>query len=614
MGLAVFHLWTGVFGLLPSPQQRAIHVGLGVALVFLVYPARKAGGRTSVHWWDLLLVGLILTSSVNIVVNWLRYTSIRYIPATPLELALAVAGIVATLEAGRRTVGWVFPAITALAVAYALQGQYIPGEFGHAPMRASVVLAMIYLTNLGMWGFMTGIGATYVALFIIFGAILLGTGGGKTFVDLAILAAGRMRGGLAKAAVLSSGFFATMSGSVMANVATTGTFTIPLMKKSGYPPSFAGAVEAVASTGGIVTPPIMGAAAFIMAEVLGISYLSVVIAAAIPAFLFYVSVFMGVHFEAVKRNLLPVRHEELPAVKSVFTLSRMVSLFFPIAILVYMLLRGYSLIVVSTSACLAALLTYILRDLSLRGLKERLWSIPQILEGAGRAVLGVVPLFVCGSTIIFLFDYTGLGLKFSQMVISLGADHRLLTLSMTAILLLILGCGLPVTAAYILGITVAAPLLIHWEILPLAAHLFILYYALLATITPPMCPAVFLGAHLAGSNWLKTAGVALKLAPLLYFLPFLFISDNSFIMVGSPWAILVNVSTAAAGAVVLASGAMGQLLTKCNIGVSLLLVASGILLLIPGWQTDLLGAALASAVLAAQLRQKRKGGGRAKTV
>lgn len=607
IGLAVFHLWTGLFGTLPAQEQRAVHVGLALILVFASHLAQKVSAdKGHIPWWDFLLIALVLMSAGNIFVNWMEYMPIMVRPVNHFELFLAITGIIAVLEAGRRSIGWIFPLLTALMIAYACWGQFIPGEFGHAPIRWEMILTQIYFSSGAMWGFLTGISATYVALFIIFGAILLHTGGGKTFIDLAILLTGKYRGGPAKVAVLGSGFFAMLSGSSMVNVATTGSLTIPMMKKLGYRSEFAAGVESAASTGGIVTPPIMGAAAFIMAEFLGIPYLKVCIAAAIPAFLFYVSMFMGVHFEAVKNNLSPIPREELPMKRDVFTMPRILSISLPVATLLYMLLAGYSLTLVATSACLMALMVYILSNPPLGAIRERLCNVPRILEAGGKTILTIVPVLVCANILIDLLIYTGLGLKISNSIIELGQSHILLSLFATAGLVMILGTGLTVTAAYILGVVVAVPLLIGWGILPIAAHLFILYYSILGTLTPPICPTVYVGAHIAQANWLKTAWVALRLAPLLYLVPFLVVFDSTFIFVGAPLAILLNVSTAVIGAIILVSGTMKQLLTKCRIYESVVLVTAGFLLLTPGWQTDLLGVGLVSAILVKQLWQMGK--------
>jgi len=485
-------------------------------------------------------------------------------------------------------------------------GHYIPGRWGHGYVSPVLVLEYLYFSGEGIWGFITGISARYLALFLIFGSFLLTTGGGKTLVDLASFLAGRFRGGPAKVAVFASGFFAMLSGSAIANVATTGAFTIPMMKKLGYKPEFAGGVEAVASCAGQLTPPVMGATAFIMAELVGITYLRVMIAAIIPSFLFYLSTFMGVHFQAVKLNLKPIPREELPSLKNIIKYSKVLCLVLPIATLLYTLLNGYSLALVGSSACLVALVTYLFCEPFWHRIKDKLLSMPNHLESAGKAIVAVVPIIVCANIVVYLIGMTGLAPKFSFLITQLAGGYFLLSLIVTAILVMLLGCSMPMAPAYIITVTVAAPILISWQIAPIAAHYFIIYYAMLAGITPPVCGVIYVASHLAESNWLRTAWTAIKLAPLLYIIPFLLIYDNTFIMIGQPWVILVNVMSAAVGVVVLASGTMGQLVTKCKIYESLVLVAAGVLLLIPGWQTDLLGGFLAVSILAKQLRQWKK--------
>ena len=504
-------------------------------------------------------------------------------------MILAILTIIVIIESARRTIGYFFPSLTVIVIIYALWGHYIPAFLGHAYLRPRLVFEYIYLSPKAIWGFITGLSASYISLFIIFGSFLLSSGGGKTLIELAILAAGKFRGGPAKVAVIASGLLAMLSGSSIANVVTTGSFTIPLMKRLGYSSEFAAAVESVASTGGMVTPPVMGAAAFIMAEFLGISYLKVCIAAAIPSLLFYISVFMGVHLQAVKLNLMPILKKELPKVTDDVASTTITGLFLPIGVLLYTLFKGYSLILVSASACFATLIIYLLSNFSLTGILEKLNNLPKIFENAGKAVSNIVPVLVCANVILFLLDLTGLSPKFSSWVIGLARSNLILTIILTAIVIMILGTGLPTTAAYVIGVAIAAPQMVKWGITPIAVHLFIVYYAILATITPPVCPTVFVGSSIAKSNWLKTAFISLRLGPILYIMPFLFIYDNSFILIGSPKDILINISTAIVGSIILASGSMRQLLIKCNFIETMALVGAGFLLLISGLMFDLIG-------------------------
>ena len=473
-------------------------------------------------------------------------------------------------------------------------------------MTGLYVLRIAFFSAEGIWGSLTGIAAVYIALFVVFGAILLTSGGGKMLIDLALLLTGRYRGGPAKVAVIASSMFGTLSGSSLANVATTGAFTIPLMKSLGYEPKFAGAVEAVASTGGSIMPPIMGTAAFIMAEFLGIPYLQIIIAAFVPAILFYTSVFMGVHFQAVKLDLKPVPAEQRPHPKDILTYPRISGLAIPVGVLIFLLVRGYSLPMVGGGICTAAILAYIFSDLSWSNMKERLRRMLPCLEAGGKALMFLTPVLVCANIVLGLLVGTGLIMKFSYLLVSFGQENLWLSLGIVALLVMILGTGLPATASYVIGVAVGASLHIGWGILPLAAHLFVFYYARVAVITPPVCAAVFIASSIAKSEWLPTAFTAVKLAPLLYLMPFIFVGDNTFLLMGPIPLILLNVSTAIFGVIMLASGVIGQFIVRSKRYERLAMIAAGLFLLIPGWQLDLLGAILSAAVIARQILQRRK--------
>lgn len=612
MFLCSFHLYTGLFGLLTSFEQRTVHVFLSISLIFLTFPIKKKKlldkekDKINPGWFDLFLIFLLLISCAFIYFNWTNFMPFMVRSINSFEIALAIITVLVILESARRTVGWAFPILVALGFIYTIWGNYIPGYWGHPPLTNSLILTLLYLSPEAVWGFMTGLSATYIAIFIIFGSLLLSAGGGQTFVDLSKILAGRFLGGPAKVAVIASGAFAMISGSPMANVATTGSFTIPMMKRLGYSSEFAAGVESTASTGGILTPPIMGAAGFVMAEFLGIPYLKVIIAAAIPAFLFYVAVFMGVHFQSVKLNLKPIPKDDLPSIKSILTFSKMGGVFVPIITLLYMLFKGYSLTLVGTSASIAILVIYIFSDLSFQNIKSRLLEIPSMFAKAGKAIIIIVPVLVSANMFLFLLNHTGLNLKFSTFILSLSGGNLFTILLLVGILVMILGCGLPVTAAYIMGVTVAGPALIKLGIHPMAAHLFILYYSIIAGITPPVCPTVYVGAAIAQSDWLKTAWVAIRLAPILYIMPFVFVFDNTYIMIGSPWLIIYNVLTATLGVIIIASGTMGQFFRRCNNLERIVLALAGILVLLPGYLMDVIGISITAFIIFMQILQNRR--------
>ena len=608
ISLCCFHIYTGIFGCFPNFEQKAIHIGLALSLVFLLYPLRKKATtvKKSPSVIDLLIIAVLLFSCIFIFANYLEFTPFMVRPINNFEIVLCILTALIMLEATRRTIGWALSIVAATAFLYALLGQYIPGYWAHPGFALSNICTHLYLSADGMWGFMTGLSATYIAMFIIFGSLLLASGAGETLVEIAKYLTGRFRGGPAKVAILSSGFFAMISGSPTANVATTGAFTIPMMKKLGYKPEFAAGVEAAASSAGVLTPPIMGAAGFIIAEILGVTYLKVVIAAAIPAYLFYVAAFMGVHFQAVRLDLKPLPKEEIPAASSILIPSKMTTLVIPIGILLYMLIKGYSLMLVGTSACVAVLITYVISGFSIEAIKRRIIRVPSMLEKAGRTLVIIPAILVTAQMLLFFLEYTGLNLKFSIFVMSMGTELLLNKLILLGILVMVLGTGLPVSAAYLLGYSVAGTALVELGLLPMSIHLFILYYAVMANLTPPLCPAVYVASTIAGSNWLKSAGVALKLSPLLYLMPFIFVFDPTFIMIGAPAHILINVLTATIGAVLMSSGLIGQLVIRCNFLERIASTSSGVLLLLPGYKTDFLGVILICLILIEQMVRSGK--------
>ena len=580
--LCIFHIYTGLFGVLISPQQRGVHVGLSLSIVFLTVSfTKKYKDNSIINILNIILVFISIISGMYVFLNYNRFLPLMIIPPDIYESALAILTTIAILEAGRRMTGWVFPTLTFIILLYSFFGHYIPGKFGHAYFRVVTILKSLYFSADGIWGFVTGLSSTYVALFIIFGSFLLSCGGGATFFDIALLLTGKFKGGPAKVAVLASGFFGMISGSGVSNVATTGNLTIPLMKKMGYSSEFSASVEAVASSGGVIMPPIMGAAAFIMAEFLNLPYRVIAISAIIPAFLFFLSVFLGVHYRAIKLNLKPVPRDILPSSKEIFVFSKMFVLFLPIIVLLYLLFKGFSLNHAASFGCISVLLSYIFSSFSLQEIKRKVFSILHILEEGGERLATIVPVLVCANIVLGLLNFTGLSIKFSQVIISIGGGSNIIiSLVMTAILVMILGCGITITGAYVIAVSVAAPILAKLGIMPLASHFFIFYYACLSQITPPVCTAIFVASSIAKSNWLKTSIFAMLLSQVIYILPFVIIFNNAYIMIGTPIYIIFIFIKAILGVIFLEAGLMRQFIFECKKYEFILLVAAGALLLI----------------------------------
>ena len=606
LALALFHLYTGAFGAFPNIQQRAPHVGLCLVLALLLHaPARRLTGSRSALALDGLLVLTVAVACGWVVAEYHRIMSIGFFP-TARDTWLGVLLTLILLEVSRRVVGWLFPLLAAVFLAYAYFGPLVPGAWAHRGLSLELISEVLYSTDRGIWGLVTGVSATVIAMFVIFGGILLKTGGGQTFMDLALYLSGRFTGGGAKVATVASSLFGTVSGSAAANVATTGTFTIAMMRKLGYRRSFAGAVEAVASSGGQIMPPIMGAGAFIMAELLGVPYIEVALAAMIPAILYFTSCFAAIHFEARRSGYGVIDKKDIPGPGEFLHWRCSLPVFGPLALLIGLLVAGYTPATGAFWATVALMGFY----LALGGkdmLASRLRSLVDGLVLAGRGLVTVAILIACSQIVLAMIAGTGVGVKFSALIISLGQEHLFLSLLLAMGIAMVLGMGLPTSAAYILAAAVVAPALMRLELLPMQAHLFVFYFAILSGITPPLCATVFISAAMAEAHWLKTAFLSLRLALAAFIVPFLMVYHPELILVGDPTRIALAAVTGFVGTVALAAATMGWLVGPAGWLLRAILVASAAALIWPGPLSDLIGLALLAGGFGLQLRSGRFG-------
>ena len=430
---------------------------------------------------------------------------------------VGVGLILLTLEMARRTVSWPLPLITLLFVLYGLFGSHIPGEFGHPGLPFNSFLGTLVITEGGLWGKLTGVSVSVVAVFVIFGAILNAGEAGQGFMNIAIAAAGRLKGGAAKVSVLSSALFGSISGSASANVASTGMVTLPSMRQLGYPKRIAAAVEAVASTGGQIMPPLMGAGAFVMVELTGIPYTQIILAAALPAILYFATVWIGVNGYADRHDLKPYRDDMRPAFRTVIATS----LFFavPFAALLVVMFSGYTpQFAAACAIIIAALLLLTGTDLAFNLIRTR-ERLMQAAITAGRQISMIASIILCASIIVGILGMTGLGVKITSGILAFSGDSLWMALMLTALACIILGMEVPTTAAYVICVSVAGPALIDMGVAPILVHLFIFWYALLSTITPPVCGGVFIAASMVEENWLPVAGSAMSLGLGLYVIP-----------------------------------------------------------------------------------------------
>ncbi|MGP1254809.1 MAG: TRAP transporter permease [Kiloniellales bacterium] len=523
--LGLFILYTSFFGAFESLIQRAIFVTVIGVLGFVMFPL--GAGKPWRAWGlalDVLLASSLVAACVYIIANFDRImTELPW--AQPHEIALAAGAIAVVLELSRRVTGsLLFPAIVLLSLAYALLGHLIPGDFGHRGFDLAYLTEVVYLSDRGLWGLLVNVASTTLAAFVLFGAMLLHTGAGQTFFDLSARAGGKATGGAAKIATIASGLFGSINGSTVANVATTGNFTIPLMKRLRYPKSFAGAVEAVASTGGQLAPPIMGTAAFVMAELVNINYWQIALAAVLPAFLFYLSVLTTVHYVAKRKGLGRVDTEDLPDWRTALNWRRMAPILGAVVGLGLGIAQGRSIALTACYGMIGMMGTSLALQLfggaGWRGAAGILWR--SLVDG-GRGVVTVGVLLVAAQVFVGVLNLTGFGVAATSMILQGAGGQTFVVAVIMAVVCLIAGMGLPTSAAYVLVAAVFAPALIQQGLDPLVVHFFVLYYATLSVITPPVCVGVFVAAAIAQSPWAKVAGEAVRLAATVYVLPMLFL-------------------------------------------------------------------------------------------
>lgn len=520
VGLFLFHMYTGWFGAYFSIIQRSIHFMLILIITFSLFARTEKDRRDMIQWYDFIFIGLSIVLCFYVLIN-IHELVWRAGNPNKVDVILGVVLILITLEATRRAVGSPLMFVAIFFLFYALVlGPYLPGRFAHGTFSLRRVAYYLYLTDAGIFGTPLGVSATFVYLFVLFGSILNATGAGQFFIDFATALTGYTRGGPAKAAVVSSGMMGTISGSSTANVVTTGSFTIPLMKSVGYSPVFAGAVEPVASTGGQLMPPIMGAAAFIMAEFLGVPYIEVAKSAILPAIFYYLVLFMAVDFRAARIGLVGLKREQLPSL--VKTLKIGWILLAPIFVLIYLLINGYSP-QKSVVSSIAVLIIVSMFSSQTRLTPKKLMDA---LVDAGIAATTVAVACAAAGIIVGITTMSGLGLKFTGIVFDLSRGILPLALFLASISSLILGMGVPTTANYVIMATLIAPALIRLMpanshmVLP---HLFVFYYGILADITPPVMLAVLAGAAIARAPSMKVGIESMKLAIPGYILPFMFI-------------------------------------------------------------------------------------------
>jgi len=585
----VWSIWAPTYSSVQPTQLMAIHLGFILSFVWIYFPVADNAKSARTTRPSLFNIVLIVITVAIIVYTFFNVTqlALRGGLAMPFDYVAGAILAVLILEACRRVLGWPLVIIALVFLAYALFGKYLPGVFNSRGTSPARVLYQLYLTSEGIWGIPLGISATYIVLFIFLSAVLGETGAGKLFTDVAIAATGKAKGGPAKVAVIASALFGMVNGSAATNVATTGTFTIPLMKKVGYEPYFAGAVEAAASTGGQFMPPIMGTVAFLMAEFIGVPYIKIAEAAAIPACIYFTAIFIAVDLRARKNNLKGVPPEGVPDWRR--TVKQYWHMLLPIVLLVYLLLAQYS----PTFAAFWAVITTVVLALAKKSTRPTWSGLVRLAVTCARSTLSVAVAMATAGFIIAILGITGLGVIAGHAIIVLSGGIMLIALFMVMIVTLILGMGLPTSGAYVIAASICVPILVNLGVPLFVAHFFVLYFACISTITPPVALAAYVGAGLAGANPNQVGWTAFRLALPGLLVAFFVAINPALLLIASNWWIIVwAIITALAGTFLFAAGSEGYFGGNLSWLSRIGLIVGGSLLIIPGLTTDLMGVGL----------------------
>jgi TRAP transporter 4TM/12TM fusion protein len=600
LSFSLFQLYTGIYGQLTAQLQRSIHLGFALALIFLLFPARKKNlGKNKVAWYDILLaiIAIVVGAYWPLMIDELV---MRVGRLTELDFYIGLAGILLVLEATRRTVGLPITIIAMIFLGYALYGPYMPGFIAHRGLDITRLVQTMFYTTEGIFGTPLGVSSTFIFLFLLFGSFLVKTGVGQYFNDLAVAFAGRSVGGPAKVAIFSSALQGTISGSSVANVVTSGAFTIPMMKRLGYKKEFAGAVEAASSTGGQLMPPIMGAAAFLMVEFIGgITYWEIAKAAAIPAILYFTGIWIMTHFEAKKLGLRGLTKDEMPDKKEII---KDLYLLLPIVAVLILLMTGMS---VMRSALWSIVITVVLSGLKKKTRMGFKGIIEALVDGA-RTALPVAAATAAAGMIVGVVTKTGLGLKLANGLLDLAGGEILLVLFFTMIASLILGMGSPTTANYVITSTIAAPAIILLGVPDLSAHLFVFYFGIIADITPPVALAAFAAAAVSGGEPIKTGVDSSKLAIAAFIIPYMFVFSPELLMIDTTWTYLIwMVFTAVAGMTLIGAGIIGYWIRQMYWYERIFGIIGGLLLIYPEGISDMVGLGLFILLITLQFTKKK---------
>ncbi|KRF61441.1 C4-dicarboxylate ABC transporter [Bacillus sp. Soil768D1] len=587
LAFSLFQLYTAVFGVFTAQIQRTIHLGFALSLIFLLFPAnrkKRQKGKFQIAWYDIILAVL----SIGVGAYWPLFFEDLVMNVGrlgTLDFAVGLVAILLVLEATRRAVGLPIMVIAIVFVLYGLFGQYMPGFLSHRGLTFERMVQTMFFSTEGILGTPLAISSTFIFLFLLFGSFLIRTGVGQYFNDLSTAIAGRRIGGPAKVAIFSSALQGTISGSSVANVVTSGAFTIPMMKNLGYKKEFAGAVEAAASTGGQLMPPIMGAAAFLMVEFIGngITYWDIAKAASIPAILYFSGIWIMTHFEAKRLGLRGLTKEEMPSKKEVFG---KIYLLIPIIAIVLLLMSNITV----THAALYSIVISVIVGFINKDVRMKFIDIIYALVDGARTALAVAAATASAGIIVGIVTKTGLGLKLANGLIDLSGGYLIPTLMLTMVAALVLGMGSPTTANYVITSTIAAPAIILLGVPDLSAHLFVFYFGIIADITPPVALAAFAAAGVSGGEPIKTGIESSKLAIAAFIIPYIFVLSPQMLMIDTTWIeVAWVVLTAMTGMIAIGAGVIGYWVRGMHWLERILAIVVGLLLIYPETISDIIG-------------------------
>lgn len=592
VAFSIYTLWMNIFSSLPEQIRRASFIGVVIFMAYLLYPARKNTAKkiNYVPWYDFLL-GVVGGGCFFYYIANFQAIVARAGRSTQLDMIIGIIGILILMEICRRVVG--------IPILVVVTGFIIYAFFAGFSLRR--VISHLFYTTEGVIGTPLGVCSTFIVLFILFGAFLDKTGVGRFFIEIANSIAGAATGGPAKVAVIASALQGMISGSSVANTVGSGSFTIPMMKKTGYPPEFAAAVEAAASTGGQIMPPIMGAAAFLMAEMTGVPYSNIVIAAILPATLYFTGIFLMVHFEAKKLGLNGLSKDEIPGFFSLMITRGYLLL--PLFVLVYCMMNGFTSSMSAVYAIIAAITVSMFR----KDTRMSFSSFLEALENGARNTLGVAVACSVAGIIVGVVTLTGLGIKLATGLLTLSGGVTIIALFFTMIACIVLGMGVPTTANYVIMATITAPIVIKLGIPMLAAHMFVFYFGIVADITPPVALAAYAGSAIAHSDPFKTGLTATRIAITAFIIPYIFAFNPDLLLIGGsiPQAIFTLI-TAFIGMVGISTGMEGYMNTPLKLYERVICFFGGIMLIIPGVVTDVVGIVLVLTMFALQTIKVRK--------